>query len=88
MNWDQPLSRSLGSKSAKNGAELNTLGEALDMIDEDLPEFLRGRAHWQQARHWLIQAAETGKHEDIQEATAQVFVAFSVDGRLAYSPDP
>ena len=84
MDWDRHLSRPVRTKSSLR-AELNTLGDALDMIDEDLPELLRGRPHWQQTRHRLIQAAETGSREDIQEATAQLMVALNVDGQLSPS---
>ena len=87
MEWDKPLSRRIRTRSVCLRAELNALGDALDMIDEDLPEVLRGRHYWQEARQRLIRAAETGIREDVQEATAQVMVALSLDGHLIEGPD-
>ena len=83
MDFDKNLSRPVRTSGGGLRSEPKTLGDALDMIDEDLSEFRRGRPHWQHARHRLIQTAETGSREDIQEATAQLMVALSVDGELS-----
>ena len=79
MDWNAPLSRLVRTSTHQLRSELSSLGEALDMIDEDLPEHLRERPHWQLARERLIRAAESVSQDDIQEATLQVMVALSVD---------
>jgi CBS-domain-containing membrane protein len=79
MDWERHLSRRIRT-STDLRSELSSLGEALDMIDEDLPQHLREKPHWQLARERLIRAAESVSEDDIQEATLQVMVALSVDG--------
>lgn len=79
MDWERHLSRRIRT-STDLRSELSSLGEALDMIDEDLPQHLREKPHWQLARERLIRAAESVREDDIQEATLQVMVALSVDG--------
>ena len=79
MDWERHLSRRIRT-STDLRSELSSLGEALDMIDEDLPQHLREKPHWQLARERLIRAAESVREDDIQEATLQVMIALSVDG--------
>ena len=57
MDWERHLSRRIRT-STDLRSELSSLGEALDMIDEDLPQHLREKPHWQLARERLIRAAE------------------------------
>jgi hypothetical protein len=80
MDWERHLSRRIRTSTDELRSELSSLGEALDMIDEDLPQHLREKPHWQLARERLIRAAESVREDDIQEATLQVMVALSVDG--------
>ena len=80
MDWERHLSRRIRTSTDELRSELSSLGEALDMIDEDLPQHLREKPHWQLARERLIRAAESVSEDDIQEATLQVMVALSVDG--------
>jgi len=81
MNFDKPLSRPVRtSGSGGLRIEPKTLGDALDMIDEEVPDILRERPHWRRARNQIIDAAETGSQADIYEATVQLSIALYFEG--------
>ena len=80
MDFDKPLSRYVRTTGAGLRPEPKTLGDALDMIDEEVPDSIRKRPHWRKARNQIIEAAETGSQADIYEATAQLTIALSVEG--------
>jgi hypothetical protein len=82
VDWDIRLTRPVRTGSGDLRPELSTLGDALDMIDEDLSDLVRGKPHWQQARLKLIAAAQSGAQADIDDATAEVMVALSIEGKL------
>jgi hypothetical protein len=83
MNWDRPLSRPIRTRGGVRSILL-TLGDAIDMIDEDLSEAVRSQPHWQLTRLKLIEAAEKGADEDSDDATAQLMVALSTEGQLEH----
>jgi hypothetical protein len=68
VNWEKLLSRQVRTNGGELRAEINTLRNALAMIDEDLIEKVRHRPHWVEARNCLFQAAETGLQADIYHA--------------------
>jgi hypothetical protein len=82
VNWDKLLIREIRTAGGTLRTELNTLGAALDMIDEELSEEVRQRPHWVKARNHLITAAQTGSPSDINAATSQLVIALSIDGML------
>jgi len=82
MDFDRHLSRAVRTSGHKLPHEAKTLGEALDMIDEHLPSFVRSRAHWHRARNQIIDAAETGSQADVYEATSQLVAALEAEGWL------
>ena len=83
MNWDRPLSRPIRTRGGVR-SRLLTLGDAIDMIDEDLSEAVRSQPHWQLTRIKLIEAAEKGADEFSDDATAQLMVALSTEGQLEH----
>jgi len=83
MNWDRPLSRPIRTRGGVR-SKLITLGDALDLIDEDLSEAVRSQPHWQLTRIKLIEAAEKEADGDIDEVTAQLMVALSAEGQLEH----
>jgi hypothetical protein len=52
----------------------------MDMIDEELTDFLRTRPHWRHARNQIIEAAETGSQADVYEETSQLVTALTMEG--------
>src|SRR5215204_2212507 len=75
MDFEKPLRRPVRTKGGGLRIEPKTLGDALDMIDEEVPDSIRKRPHWRQARNQIIEAAETGSQADIYEATARLVTA-------------
>ena len=70
MNWELQLSRPVRTRHSGLPEIIRTLGDAVDMIDEHLPENLRIRPVWQQVKDMLVTAAETRKGHDVETATA------------------
>ena len=48
---------------------VRTLGDAIDLIDEDLPETLRFRPAWRQVKEMLVTAAEMRTSLAVESAT-------------------
>jgi hypothetical protein len=61
---------------------IRTLGDAVDMIDEHLPETLRIRPVWQQVKDMLVTAAETRMAQDVETATNLLEHALEEEGWL------
>jgi hypothetical protein len=70
MNWELQLSRLVRTRHSGLPKIIRTLGDAVDMIDEHLPESLRISPVWQQVKDMLVTAAETRKGHDVETATA------------------
>src|SRR5829696_3449271 len=87
MHFEKHLSHAIRTNGGALRPEADNLGDALDMIDEDLPDFLRARPHWRQARNQIIEAAETGSQADIYEATARLVTALQIEGFLDVEVD-
>ncbi len=50
-------------------AIVRTLGDAVDLIDEGLPETLRFRSTWREVKEMLVTAAETRTSRAVEDAT-------------------
>jgi len=61
---------------------IRTLGDAVDMIDEHLPETLRIRPVWQQVKDMLVTAAVTRTAQDVETATTLLEHALEEEGWL------
>ncbi len=59
MNWEIQLTRPLRTHRCGLPEIVRTLGDAIDLIDEDLPETLRFRPAWRKVKEMLVTAAET-----------------------------
>ena len=70
MNWELQLTRPVRTRHSGLPEIIRTLGDAVDMIDEHLPESLRISPVWQQVKDMLVTAAETRKGHDVETATA------------------
>ncbi len=82
MNWDIQLARSLRTFRGPLPPTIKTLGEAIDMIDEHLPEILRFQAGWREAKELLITAAEIRTWQAVEAATARLEHALQAEGWL------
>jgi len=82
MHFEKHLSHAIRTNGGALRPEADNLGDALDMIDEDVPDSFRERPHWRQARNQIIEAAETGSQADIYEATARLVTALQIEGWL------
>jgi hypothetical protein len=69
MNWEIQLARPLRTHRCGLPAIVRTLGDAVDLIDEDLPETLRFRPAWREVKEVLVTAAETGACRAVEKAT-------------------
>ena len=69
MNWEVQLAWPLRTHHCGLPAIVRTLGEAVDLIDEDLPETLRFRPAWREAKEMLVTAAETRSGRAVETAT-------------------
>jgi hypothetical protein len=63
------------------GVELATLEDSARFIAL-LKPWLQARLHWDFAAERLLKAAETGKWQDVESATAQIEFALRVEGWL------
>jgi len=82
MNWDLQLARPVHTRHSGLPEVLRTLGDAADMIDEQLPENLRLRPVWQQVKDMLVTAAEMRTAQDVETATALLERALASEGSL------
>ena len=69
MNWEIQLTRPLRTHRCGLPAIVRTLGDAVDLIDEDLPETLRFRFAWREVKEMLVTAAETRTSRAVEDAT-------------------
>ncbi len=69
MNWEVQLAWPLRTHRCGLPAIVCTLGEAVDLIDEDLPETLRFRPAWREVKEMLVIAAETRTGRAVENAT-------------------
>ena len=69
INWEIQLARPLRTHRCGLPAIVRTLGEAVDLIDEDLPETLRFRPAWREVKEMLVTAAETRTGLAVETAT-------------------
>jgi hypothetical protein len=69
LNWEIQLARALRTRRCGLPAIVRTLGDAVDLIDEDLPETLRFRPAWREVKEMLVTAAETRTGRAIENAT-------------------
>jgi hypothetical protein len=80
MNWELQLTRPVRTHRSDLPEIIRTLGDAVDMIDEHLPETLRIRPVWQQVKDMLVTAAETRTAQDVETATALLERALEEEG--------
>jgi hypothetical protein len=69
MNWEIQLARPLRTHRCGLPALIRTLGDAIDLIDDDLPETLRFRPDWREVKEMLVTAAETRTGLAVEAAT-------------------
>ncbi len=69
MNWEIQLARPLRTRRCGLPDMVHTLGDAVDLIDEDLPETLRFRPAWREVKQMLVTAAETRTSHAVENAT-------------------
>jgi hypothetical protein len=79
---DPPLARPLVTRHCQLPRELRTVGEAIAMIEQDVPPQTIEQLHWIAARDKLHAARETQKPRDIEEATLQLCSALEREGWL------
>jgi hypothetical protein len=82
MNWDVQLARPLRTHRCGLPEVIRTLGDALDLIDEDLPETLRFRPTWREVKDVLVTAAETRTGRAVELATNLLEHALAHEGWL------
>jgi hypothetical protein len=82
MNWDIQLARPLRTHRCGLPEVIRTLGDALDLIDEDLPETLRFRSTWREVKEMLVTAAETRTSRTVEQATTLLERALADEGWL------
>jgi hypothetical protein len=61
---------------------VRTLGDAVDLIDEDLPETLRFRSSWREVKEMLVTAAEARTSLAVETATTMLEHALEDEGWL------
>jgi hypothetical protein len=54
------------------GLRINTLRDALDLIDRDLPKGRRHAPYWRRARESLTKAGRSRDPDEIERATTQL----------------
>ncbi len=80
MNWDIQLARPLRTHRCGLPDVVRTLGDALDLIDEGLPETLRFRPAWREVKDMLVTAAETKTGRAVEQATTLLEHALADEG--------
>ena len=83
MNWELQLSRPLHTQRCGLPPVVRTLGDALDLVDEHLPEALRFRPVWREVKEKLVAAAQTRTGRAVEDATIQLEGALEEQGWLA-----
>jgi hypothetical protein len=83
MNWEIQLLRPVHTHRSFLPETIRTLGEAVDMIDETLPESMRMRPDWQAVKDMLVTAAETRTGRAVETATFLLETALNSEGWLA-----
>jgi hypothetical protein len=86
MNWEIQLTRPLRTHRCGLPAIVRTLGDAVDLIDEDLPETLRFRSTWRQVKEMLVAAAETRASRAVEDATTLLEHILEDEGWLEHTP--
>ena len=82
MNWDIQLARPLRTHRCGLPDVVRTLGDALDLVDEGLPETLRFRPAWREVKDMLVTAAETKTGRAVEQATTLLEHALADEGWL------
>jgi hypothetical protein len=82
LNWELQLARPLRTHHCGLPEVVRTLGDALDLIDEDLPETLRFRPAWREVKEMLDMAAETRTGQAVERATTLLEHALADEGWL------
>ncbi len=82
MNWEIQLIRPLRTHRCGLPEVVRTLGDAIDLIDDDLPETLRFRPVWRHVKEMLITAAETKTGRAVETATTLLEHALKDEGWL------
>jgi len=82
MNWEIQLVRPVRTHRSLLPEIIRTLGEAVDMIDENLPESLRVRPDWRAVKDKLVTAAEMRTGRAVEAATALLETALEGEGWL------
>jgi hypothetical protein len=82
MNWEIQLARPLRTHRCGLPEVVRTLGDAVDLIDEDLPEALRFRSAWREVKGMLVTAAETRTARAVEDATTLLEHALEDEGWL------
>jgi len=85
VNWDIQLAHPLRTFRGPLPPIIQTLGDAIDMIDEHLPVTLRFQAACQKAKDLLITAAEIRSGRVVEIATARLEHALQAEGWLRKS---
>src|SRR6266516_2610986 len=80
------LGNSFGSASAdaplRTAGSCSQLGDAIDLIDEDLPETLRFRPAWREVKEMLVTAAELRTGVAVEVATTLLERVLHAEGWL------
>ncbi len=82
MNWEIQLARPLRTHRCGLPAVVRTLGDAIDLIDEDLPETLRFRPAWREVKEMLVTAAELRTGVAVEVATTLLERVLHAEGWL------
>jgi hypothetical protein len=82
MNWEIQLARPLRTHHCGLPPLIRTLGDAIDLIDEDLPEALRSQPAWREVKEMLITAAETRTGRAVETATTMLERVLDAEGWL------
>ena len=84
MNWEIQLSRPLRTHRCGLPEVVRTLGDAIDLIDENLPEALGFRPAWIEVKEMLIAAAETRTSRAVENATTLLEHVLEDEGWLGH----
>jgi hypothetical protein len=84
MNWEIQLARPLRTHRCGLPEVVRTLGDAIDLIDEGLPEALRFRPAWIEVKEMLVAAAETRTSRAVENATTLLEHVLEDEGWLGH----
>lgn len=82
MNWELQLARPLRTHRCGLTEVIRTLGDAIDLIDDDLSEPLRFRPAWRHIEDMPVTAAETKSGRAVEHATTLLEHALKDEGWL------